>query len=93
MKKLIYCAAALATALFAGSCQQEMLDTTATETTVTYTVALPDAQTKAIGDGLNVDQLIYEVWKTEALTRETSPLKVKQSDFTRMRPLLLSRTV
>ena len=65
MKKLIYCAAALATALFAGSCQQEMLDTTATETTVTYTVALPDAQTKAIGDAATVDELIYEVWKTE----------------------------
>ena len=65
MKKLIYCAAALASALFAGSCQQEMLDTTATETTVTYTVALPDAQTKAIGDAATVDELIYEVWKTE----------------------------
>ena len=65
MKKFIYCAAALATALFAGSCQQEMLDTTATETTVTYTVALPDAQTKAIGDAATVDELIYEVWKTE----------------------------
>ena len=66
MKKLIYCAAALATALFAGSCQQEMLDTTAVETTVTYTVALPEAQTKAIGDAENVDELIYEVWVTEA---------------------------
>ena len=64
MKKLIYCAAALATALFAGSCQQELLDTPAGENTVTYTVELPDVQTKAIGDGLNVDQLVYEVWKT-----------------------------
>ena len=65
MKKLIYCAAALATALFAGSCQQEMLDTPVGENTVTYTVELPEVQTKAvIGDGLNVDQLIYEVWVT-----------------------------
>ena len=64
MKKLIYCAAALATALFAGSCQQELLDTPAGENTVTYTVELPDVQTKAIGDGTNVDQLVYEVWKT-----------------------------
>ena len=31
---------------------------------MTYTVELPDVQTKAIGDGLNVDQLVYEVWKT-----------------------------
>ena len=85
MKKLIYCAAALATALFAGSCQQEMLDTTATETTVTYTVALPDAQTKAIGDADTVDQLIYEVWKTEAadernLTDETKAIRLYQEN-------------
>ena len=63
MKKLIYCAAALATALFAGSCQQELLDNAAGETTVSYSVALPGASTKAIGDGTNVNQLVYEVWK------------------------------
>ena len=85
MKKLIYCAAALAAALFAGSCQQEMLDTTATETTVTYTVALPDAQTKAIGDANTVDQLIYEVWKTvkpdeRNLTDETKAIRLYQEN-------------
>ena len=64
MKKLIYCVAALATALFASSCQQELLDT-AGSSTVTYTVELPDVQTKAkTGDGLNVTHLIYEVWRT-----------------------------
>ena len=62
MKKLIYCAAALATALFAGSCQQELLDTPAGETTVTYSVELPGAVTKAIGNGTNVDELVYELW-------------------------------
>ena len=65
MKKLIYCAAAIAMAFFAGSCQQEMLEPVAQETTVTYSVELPKLQTKAIGDGFNVDQLVYEVWKTE----------------------------
>ena len=65
MKKLIYCAAALATALFAGSCQQELLDTPAGENTVTYTVEVPEAMTKAIGDGTNVNSLVYEVWKTD----------------------------
>ena len=85
MKKLIYCAAALATALFAGSCQQEMLDTTATETTVTYTVALPDAQTKAIGDAATVDQLIYEVWKTEgAGERDLKGTKDGKANATRL---------
>lgn len=72
MKKLIYCVAALATAFFAGSCQKENFDATTESTTVTYTVELPGVATKAtaderwIGDGNNVNQLIYEVWRTEA---------------------------
>ena len=65
MKKLIYSAAALAMAFFAASCQQENLEPVAQESTVTFSVELPGVQTKAIGDGFNVDQLVYEVWKTE----------------------------
>ena len=75
MKKLIYCAAALAAMIFAGSCQQENLEPEAKGNTVTYTVELPDVQTKAIGDAGNVDQLIYEVWVTEA--KEERDLKGK----------------
>ena len=70
MKKLIYCALALAAGLFASSCQQENLEPVAQGNTVTYTVELPGIATKAeadrwIGDGNNVNQLIYEVWRTE----------------------------
>ena len=65
MKKLIYCALALAAGLFATSCQQENLEPAGENYTVTYTVEAPmDAQTKAIANGLNVDELIYEVWWT-----------------------------
>ena len=54
-------------AFFAASCQQEMLDPAAQESTVTYTVELPGLQTKAfMGTVSKVDELIYEVWKTEA---------------------------
>ena len=64
MKKLIYCAAALATALFAGSCQRELLDPAAQGgSTVTYTVNVPEVATKAIGDGSMVDQLVYAVYR------------------------------
>ena len=63
MKKLIFCVAALATALFAGSCQRELLDTAGRDT-VTYTVEVPGVATKAIGDATNANQLIYEVWRT-----------------------------
>ena len=85
MKKLIYCAAALAAMIFAGSCQQENLEPVAQENTVTYTVELPDVQTKAIGDASTVDQLIYEVWKTEKaderdLTDETKAIRLYQEN-------------
>ena len=65
MKKLIYCALALAAGLFATSCQQENLEPVAGGNTVTYTVELPGVDTKAIGDGQNINQLVYEVWRTE----------------------------
>ena len=78
MKKLIYCALALAAGLFASSCQQENLEPVAGENyTVTYAVEAPaEVQTKAIADGLNVDELIYEVWWTSA--DETTELKDAQ---------------
>ena len=61
MKKLIFSAAVLASAFFAASCQQEMLDPQAEGTTVTYTVEVPDAiATKATGDGFT---LHYEVYR------------------------------
>ena len=65
MKKLLYCVAALATAFFAGSCQRENLEPVQESNTVTFTVEAPAAmQTKAIADGLNVNELVYEVWIT-----------------------------
>ena len=68
MKKLLYCAAALAVAFFAGSCQQEKLEPVQESNAVTFTVEAPAAlQTRAIADGLNVNELVYEVWLTETL--------------------------
>lgn len=68
MKKLLYCAAALATLLYAGSCQRENLEPAQESAAVTFTVEAPAAlQTRAIADGLNVNELVYEVWLTETL--------------------------
>ena len=64
MKKLLYCAAALATLLFAGSCQRENLEPAVEGTTVSYTVKVPGTVTKADGEVSytgEVNQLIYEV--------------------------------
>ena len=68
MKKLIYSAAAIALAFLAASCQKEMLEPVATGNTVTYTVQVADAvATKALGDDVNaVNELVYEVYRTEA---------------------------
>ena len=66
MKKILYSAAAIALAFFAASCQQENLEPVKGNT-VTYTVEAPGAlQTKAIADGMNVNELVYEVWITSA---------------------------
>ena len=66
MKRLTFFAATLATLFLAGSCRQENLEPQVQGKSVTFTVEAPAAvQTRAIADGLNVDQLIYEVWLTE----------------------------
>ncbi len=84
MKKLIYCAAALATLLFASSCQRENLEPAQESTAVTFTVEAPAAlQTKEIADGLNVNQLIYEVWLTDELgTLTSNAQKLYQAETT-----------
>ena len=71
MKKLMLFASALAGLFLAASCQQENLEPAAKGTAVTFTVEAPAAlQTKAIADGMNVDELIYEVWINDAQTND-----------------------
>ena len=65
MKKLLYCAAALA-AMFFTACQQENLEPVAGENTVTYTVNVSDVATKAIGNDVNsVNKLYYQVYNND----------------------------
>ena len=69
MKKLMLFASALAGLFLAASCQQENLEPVGKGNTVTFAVEAPGAlQTKAIADGMNVDELIYEVWITDGKT-------------------------
>ena len=66
MKKIFLLASAIV-GLFLTSCQQENLEPVAGKGQVTFTIEAPAAlQTKAIADGLNVNELIYEVWITGA---------------------------
>ena len=63
MKKLLYCAAALATMLF-SACQQENFEPAAKGTAVRFSVQTPDGiATKAVADGTNVDELHYAIYK------------------------------
>ena len=67
MKKLFYSVVALATLVFAASCQQENLETVVSDAnTVTYTVQVPGAMsTKTVGlDVTAVTELRYEVYRT-----------------------------
>ena len=69
MKKLIYSALALVAGLFAASCQQEFSDSTKYISMVTYSVEIPDVvQTKSLGGGANINNLVYAVYRTEAET-------------------------
>ena len=73
MKKVMLFASALAGLFLAASCQQENLEPAAKGNAVTFTVEAPAAlQTKAIADGMNVDELIYEVWITNGQTNDLS---------------------
>lgn len=66
MKKIFSFAVALAGLFLAASCQQESLQPEQMGETVTFTVNAPaKIQTKAIADGLNVNELVYEVWLTD----------------------------
>ena len=65
MKKILLFASALAGLFLAGSCQRENLEPAGN--TVTFTVEAPGAiATKAIADGLNVNEVHYAVYKTDS---------------------------
>ena len=74
MKKLIYCALALAAGLFAASCQQENLEPVQGGNTVTFTVEIPEMATKAtIGDNASlINDLVYAVYRTTAPDLKTT---------------------
>ena len=73
MKRILFFAAAIAGLISAASCQQENLEPIAKANKVTYTVQVADAvATKAIGDDITaVNQLVYEVYRTEGKRVET----------------------
>ncbi len=81
MKRILLFASALAGLFFAASCQQENLEPQQAGQQVTFTIEAPAAmQTKAIADGQNVDQLVYEVWLTPTLGNlETGAQKLYQA--------------
>ena len=64
MKKIMLFASALAGLFLAGSCQRETLEPEQMAGTVKFTVEAPGAiATKTIADGLNVNEVHYEVYK------------------------------
>ena len=78
MKKMLYCAAALASMLFAASCQQEKFETMG-DGMVTFTVTAPgDLDTRAYADGENVNEVHYAVYKTN----DGEPNALKDSNST-----------
>lgn len=63
MKKIISIAAAAATIFGAASCQKDLIPGKDGDSKVTFSVVIPDeVATKAISDGLTVDELKWEVY-------------------------------
>ena len=69
MKTIFYSLTMLAAAFLLGACQNEKLGDQAQKATVSFTVEAPGVFTKAIADGTNVDQLIYEVWSYDMASK------------------------
>ena len=66
MKKFLLFASAFAGLFLAASCQQETLETYG-EGIVTFSVTAPgELDTRAIADGVNVDEVHYAVYKTDS---------------------------
>jgi len=73
MKRFVFLSAAIASLFLAASCQQENLEPVGGGTMVSITVETPDISTKAaIGDGSNVDELLYEVYLQEPAGNEVT---------------------
>lgn len=68
MKRFCLSVFAVASMLFAASCQQELNPVTDGDTTVTFTVSAGDVATRAIADGTNVDILHWEIYGTDIET-------------------------
>ena len=75
---------------FAGSCQQENLEPAATGNTVTYSVSVPEVATKAIGDGMNVNQLVYAVYRVTGETEEVAKTSLQATERMYQKTAVLS---
>lgn len=66
MKRILSFCAVVAMLFASASCQQEIIpDGVNGDAVVSLSVAVPDAVTKAVGDGTNVDYLHYEIWSDD----------------------------
>ena len=68
MKKILLFVSALSGLFLAGSCQREELAPVEEAGVVTFEVNVPGVATKGIGDVPSVDNLVYEVYWTDAET-------------------------
>ena len=81
MRTVFYSLTILAASLLLGSCQNEKMGGQSEKTSVSFTIEVPGVFTKAIADGTNVDQLIYEVWSYD-MTNGTLVKKLFQDETT-----------
>ena len=69
MKKLTTIIAAMAAVLLTGACNKAEVEHEGSAVTLDYTVSLAEAATKALGDGTNVDKMVYAVYDGETCVK------------------------
>lgn len=65
MKKLTTIIAAMAAVLLTGACNKAEVEHEGSAVTLDYTVSLAEAATKAIGDEITVDKMVYAIFEGE----------------------------
>ena len=69
MNKIATTISTIAAVLLAGACSKAVVEQEGSAVTLDYTVSVTEAATKAIGDGANVDKMVYAIFEGETCVK------------------------
>ena len=69
MNKIATTISTIAAVLLVGACSKAVVEQEGSAVTLDYTVSVTEAATKAIGDGANVDKMVYAIFEGETCVK------------------------